>query len=415
MVDIQSGNRQAQSQNSEPLWRQPIPIIGITGEFASGKTLFALSIDPAKTLLYDTEQSALSYESLGFRRVDVPHELLIAHPQGYRPIQVYEWWVQHVRSIAPGAYRVIALDTISELEAGLVEWVRSNPQHFGHTQAQYARMSALVWGDAKDLWKAILTDISARCETLVFASHLTTVWSGERPTGKRKPKGKVTLLELASLYVHLERRPDKQGKVPDKPSATVLKSRLASMRPNPQTGEIEIIPTLPPRLPVATPHAIRQYMLRPPNYSNLQADELAPEPALTDDERAELRLATAEAERDAEALRLQRLERQQAAAGQPAQPALPRTGSDAGARISPDKIRTIEDCRKELCAAGLTDNRWQAILGAYGVMALADLTAQQGDELLDRCVRKLTEVNACKTHVMQQQEGGDGADAPAKS
>jgi hypothetical protein len=183
---------------------------------------------------------------------------------------------------------------------------------------------------------------------------------------------------------------------------------------NPQTGEIAVIPTLPPRLPVATPHAIRMYMQAPPNYAHLQPDELAPEPTLSDDERAELRLATAEAERDAELMRLQRLERQQAAAGQPA-PHVDAPTSSAGGKISTDQVRMIEACRNDLFAACLTASRWQEIVGAYGAATVVDLTAQQGEELLDRCVRKLTEVNTRTTHTMQQQEGGGLANANAKS
>src|SRR5262249_20642290 len=161
--------------------------------------------------------------------------------QGYKPTQVFEWWQAHIRGIQPGRYRVIVLDTITEVENGLVEWVRSHPQEFGHTQAQYAKMSALMWGDTKQHWKALLTDLATRCQKLVFVSHTASVWAGDRPRGNRRPRAKETLMQLPSLYLVMERKPDKSGKVPDKPSATVLKSRLASVRTS-ASGEIEIVP-----------------------------------------------------------------------------------------------------------------------------------------------------------------------------
>jgi hypothetical protein len=432
--------RQLNSEIITPLWSQPIPIVGVTGRFGSGKTLFGLTIDPAHTLGYDTEKSSASYEALGFTRVDVPGEMLARFPGGgYKPIDTFTWWLAHVHNIAPHTYRVIMLDTVSEIESGLVEWVRANPQAFGHTSGQYAKMSGLLWGDVKDLWKRILSDIAARCETLVYTSHMTSVWSGERPTGKRKPKGKETLHELASLYLHLEREPDRQGNVPDKPAALVLKSRLAVPRINPETGGVEIVPLLPPRIPVATPAAIRKYMVTPPDYARLAEDERVPETTITEDERAEIRLATAEAERDAETLRLQRLERQQAAVGgvssadrsvvEYIRREIPETrevsgnlirdvaetarnSSDGAARISVDKINTINDCRKQLLDVGMPEERWSAILAGYGVTDVGGLTVEQGEHLLTRCINKLAQVSQ---HKAQAMKGGDVATANTKS
>lgn len=302
-----------------PLWPQPIPIIGVTGEYASGKTIFGLAISPRETLAYDLEKSNESYLSFGFTRLDVPAELLRRYPKGYKPLQTFEWWRDHMRSISPGQYRVIMVDPASELENGIVEWVRNNPGYFGRTSAQYVKMSGLLWGDVKELWKSLLADLASRCETFVFAVHMGDVWSGDRPTGKRKPKGKSTLMELASLYLHLERKPDAKGNVPAKPAAIVLKSRLAHTRISPE-GDVEVIPALPPRLPVATPAAIRQYLLNPPDYAHLREEEQAPEQQLSEDDRAAVRLATAEAERDAELLRAERLQRQQDAAVRQAAP-----------------------------------------------------------------------------------------------
>src|SRR5262249_27040956 len=90
----------------------------------------------------------------------------------------------------------------------------------------------------------------------------------------------------------------------------VLKSRLAHTTVDEKTGDVKIVPALPPRLPKATPAAIRHYLSNPPNYSKLSAQERAPEKELTDDDRAAVKLATAEAEAEAERLRRERVERQ---------------------------------------------------------------------------------------------------------
>lgn len=312
------------SNQQQPLFPQPIPIIGCTGEYASGKTLFGLTIAPKETLVYDLEKSSESYLSLGFTRVDVPAELQKRYPGGYKPAQTFEWWRDHVRSLTPGRHRAIMLDPASEIESGITEWVRANPGYFGRTAGQYVKMSGLMWGDVKELWKGLLTDLASRCEVFVFAVHMADVWSGDRPMpGKRKPKGKSTLMELASLFLQMERKADAKGNVPPKPAAIVLKSRLAHTRLG-EDGEVSIMPALPPRLPVATPAAIRQYLLHPPDYSHLRPEEQAPERGLSDDDRAAMRLATAEAERDTEQMRLDRLQRQQEASErQPKRPVPP--------------------------------------------------------------------------------------------
>src|SRR5262249_17257853 len=131
-------------------WPQPISVLGTTSLFGVVKTLFLLSIDPTRTLIYDTEGGSSSYQSLGFTRVDVPAEMLALFPGGYKPSDTFTWWLAHVRNIPPHKYKVIMLDTVSEIEAGLVEYVRANPHSFGHTASQYAKMSGLMWGDVKD-------------------------------------------------------------------------------------------------------------------------------------------------------------------------------------------------------------------------------------------------------------------------
>src|SRR5688572_26103504 len=124
-----------------PLWPKKIEVMGLSGEFESGKTRFALGICPGpQTLLYDFEKSAGTYDELGHHRVDVPSEVLRKYPKGATSLEVFEWWLAHVRSVPPGKYRVIVIDTANDIEAGLVDYVAKNPTKFGRSSGQYLKM-----------------------------------------------------------------------------------------------------------------------------------------------------------------------------------------------------------------------------------------------------------------------------------
>jgi hypothetical protein len=418
--------------NTAALWPQPIEIIGVTGEYASGKTLFMLSISPGKrTKVYDTEKSSGAYSALGFDRVSIPDVMVKQKPTGYKPIDTFTWWWGDVKDTPPGKYDVIGIDTISEIEEGLVEWVSKNPTYFGHSSGQYAKMSGVMWGDVKNLWKAILNDLASRCQTFVFCSHMANVWQGDRPTGKRKPKGKETLMELASLYLLMERKADDKGRMPTKPAATVLKSRLVHARFDPASGDLDMVPCLPPRLPEATPAAIRKYMENPPDYSKLKKDELVREDKMTSEERELIALQKAEAERDAERMRLERMEqqkqmlaeqkagqqdaaraaaqaqKQETAAGfhKPQLPAMPGDEGEAPAApaeapaatpanpppAGPDavQLQRLLHLKQSLESAGMTADEWKAALGEYGVTKGRELTPAQADELIGKLSARL--------------------------
>ena len=380
-----------------PLWPQPIPVIGLTGKYASGKTLFGLTIAPGgETLVYDTEKSSESYLSLGFDRVDVPAEMLRLKPAGYKPLDTFEWWRKHVRSIPAGRYRVILLDTVSEIEAGLADWVLAHPHEFGRTAAQYARASGLLWGDVKEHWKSILSDLASRCETFVFVAHLKAVWAGNSPTGKLAPKGKTTLEELASLYLWMERHPDAKGNVPAVPSATVRKTRLAFTKITP--AGVIVSPALPPRIPEATPQAVRAYQLTPPDYDNLKPEERAPETGLSEDEKLELRARTAEAEVETERLRADRqparsakeiAAAKKAAAEQAEAPGAPATEPKADhSLITQEQLERLAELREELFGLDELDEEdrtktWAGIMAKRSVKSARELTAKQARDLIE--------------------------------
>ena len=394
----------APAPQPRPLWpnNQKLEIIGLTGEYASGKTLFALTIDPARTLVFDTEKSAGTYESLGFSRVD------LAKLTDRKPIELFGHWWAGIKRVPAGKYRVGVLDTVSEIESGLADWVEQHPGDFGHTKGQYDKMEGLFWGDVKELWKRILSDLASRFETFVFTAHLRNVWEGGRPTGKRAPKGKETLMELASLYLHLERKPDDKGRVADKPSARVLKTRLARTAVD-DAGEITIKPILPPYLPEATPAAIRKYIEQPADYTKLKKSELLPEERLSDDQRLAMQATVAEANRDAEQAKLSRMELMrhagaaQGAATQKAEaaerptahemlaqsfegvsngePPLPTIGpvDPATIKASLPQLSLLHALQGEL---GMSDAQFAGVVAKRGVNSANDLTHDQAAELV---------------------------------
>lgn len=392
-----------------PLWPQPIRIIGVTGEYGSGKTLFGVTINPPKTKVYDTEHSSVAYKSLGFTHVSIQEEMQKVKPGGYRPIDTFQWWWKQIKEMKPGEFDVVFVDTISEIEEGLVEWVQNNPSHFGHTHGQYQKMSGIMWGDVKSLWKQVLSDLAAKCETFVFAAHMANVWAGDKPTGKRKPKGKETLMEIASLYLCLERKPDDKGKLPAKPAATVLKSRLVATKFNSESGDLEIVPCLPPRLPECTPAKIRWYMDNPPDYQKLKKDEVVREETLTPDERAALELARAEAEAEKERTQLARVEREieyrnsmqsQASRAQASElaaqttegysaPSLPDMPADNGP--TQQHLQAFMDLKLSLNEKTGGDETWASLLSQFGVAKARELTGEKIDAFLSAGAAKLSE------------------------
>ena len=297
-----------------------IEVFGATGEYKSGKTLLGLSIAPGvhpeghdfagqpRTLLFDFEKSAGTYGGTGCKRVDVPVVMMEKFDGKYGPRQVYEWFQSQIEAVQPGQYDVIQADPITDIESGLVDYVKGNCQQFGLTPVQIQKSGGLLWGAVKDYWKSVLLKLSTRCQCFYFTSHLRDEWKGDRPSGKRQPKGKETLMELASLYLWLERNSDTEGNIPAVPSGIVLKERLADTSMD-NEGRLQVTALMPPRLPIASVEAIRQYIASPPDYKKLKDGERVIEGVMSDEEKLRLEVTKAEAERDTEGSRLAQLTR----------------------------------------------------------------------------------------------------------
>jgi len=300
------------AQAKTPLWGDlDIPIIVGTGEFGQGKTIFGLMICPGpQTLVFDNEGSSLTYRSLGFEHVDMATELMKKYPNGFTAQQRYEWWLEQVITRGKtGKYRVCMVDPVSEIEDGIAEKVRKQPEAFGLTKGQIEKSSGLLWGAMKTEWKSVLDRIRTYYETVYLVVHMRDEYRGNSPTGRREPKGKETLMQLSSLFLEFEREKDKKGNVAAVPSANVHKTRLTRFID--VDGELTPVPVTPPRIPVCTPKAIREYITTPPDYAHLKAGERVQEKSLSDDDKLRLQAMITNNQAETSKAELAMLERKQ--------------------------------------------------------------------------------------------------------
>lgn len=291
-----------------------IPVIGITGKKASGKTLLGLTLDPRNTIEIAVEDSAVTYQLPLKAKYSLYEEVTSGKSNDVpKPIECWEWF-QNLALSGDLKCRVLFVDPITDLQQGLVDWVRSNPEKFGKTADQYSKASGLLWGDVKSYLKMFLGKLSRQVECFIFTAHMGTVWKGGAPVvGKSKAKGVDTFYELASLYLHLLREPDpKTGKVPAAPTANIMpplgKSRLARTLYDDATGKTAIVPILPPTCPDFDWDVLRKLVEKPMDYSKLASKYRAISDDLTEDERLQLQAEIATANREAEELKQQRIE-----------------------------------------------------------------------------------------------------------
>ena len=253
-----------------------IPIIGVCGEFGSGKTLFGASIAPGnhpeghpfagkpRTGIIDVEMSSATYEgsALGFERFDLPATIMKDKLGGFTPIELYEACKKLVDSIPNGRFDVLMIDPVTDIDSGLTDYVKTNCTKFGLTTRQLEKSSGLLWGVVKDQWNNLLLQIAQKCKTFVFSAHMRDHYIGNMPSGKREPKGKETLGKLASVYFELNRKPV-NGVVPKAPTARIIKGRLCDTTID-ANGELVNIELLPPVFENCTPKTIRTFIQNPP-------------------------------------------------------------------------------------------------------------------------------------------------------
>jgi len=344
-----SESDQKSDQSLKPLWEGiDIPIIGVTGPKASGKTLFASTIDPQHTLMIDCEMSSSSYSSIPYaQRLDLFEELA---SRKMEPTPENAWIIvkEAIEKADPNKIRVVVIDPWDFIQGGYVASIERTPERFGHTRNQYEKASGLLWGDVSSSLHMWLGMQAKRLKgSIVLINHLGFVWKDNKPTEKTKAKGVGVIYQLASLYIRMDRSPDNNGKVPEAPAGFVTevlggKSRLVHTEIN-SDGAIELKPVLPPRMPVCTPAAIRQYIKTPPDYAKLKKGELAPAELMTSEQKLEIKAQMASDIKEAEVAKLSRLEMMRAAGASrtATQQAKPATGQvTLTATVSPQPVAT---------------------------------------------------------------------------
>jgi hypothetical protein len=265
-----------------------IPIIGITGENWSGKTIFGCTIDPKRTAVFDFEKSAATYKSAGFLHVDMYDAMMERHPDGkftdeqlWLALSAEMERVSKLKNSSGESYRVAFVDPFSDVQSGIFDHICNNPARFGMTKEQLARMKGIAWGKVNSEIKKLC--LKCKFETFVFANHMGQKFdSSGAATNQRKVKGVNAFYEACHLYLQLERSPDpKTGKRSEKPSAVVLKDRLAWFDPVTFAPK----PFLPQRIPVCTPDTIRGYLQHPANWDKPKKGETVELHEMTEDER----------------------------------------------------------------------------------------------------------------------------------
>lgn len=267
---------------SDKLFPVALPVVVATGEYQSGKSMLALTTGAPieRVLIYDNEESVSTYHDMspGFTRIDIAGMLPVG--KTWTNLEFYLKWREHLRSIPAGKYDVIAVDTVERVESGISDYVRFNPQEFGHSAKQYELMSGLYWGDVKDLWGRHILELKQRCQMVILTVHMRDVYADRKPVaGKRQRKGKENLSEIASLELELFRKP---GQIA--PSARIIKSRLVFGNIlKPET----LRPMFDPFVPKFTWDVVREYMLKG---ADPEHPILEPEPSEEEKELRKLEL-----------------------------------------------------------------------------------------------------------------------------
>ena len=373
--------------NGAPL---KIPVIGLVGGKGSGKTFTGSSLLPEETTEIAVEDSGVTYNFPFQKQYSLYRDVKTKNANGIpSPIECFKWFQDLLPTIDT---RILFVDPITDLQAGGYQYIVENCADFGLTPSQCQSSSGLVWGALKSYLKILLGRTSQRFETLIYTSHLGTVWKGGKPVpGKVKAKGVDTFYELASLVVFLSRDADpKTGKQPAAPVGLITpplgKSRLAVTKKL-ADGSYGGVPIFPPRIPKFTWTEIRKYVANPPNYDKLKAGEKAVEREMTEDEKLRLKAQMAEDQRAAEETRQQNLQSAAVAARKNAdararsaaasgsnetepQPATPDNEESPTKRTKEDLIQVIVDQLREL---GASKEQAQAAIKKRGGEKLADL------------------------------------------
>jgi hypothetical protein len=152
-----------------PLWGgMRIPIILLSGEVNSGKSLFPILIDPLcrdlnrapDVCVWDQEGSVEPYiGGINFEWKDTRAAIMLGyHMKTFQPepndpkwrrmmlekadandfpsTSLFRAWYMSLLSTPRGKFRVGSVDTFTPLQEGLIEWLKRHPEAFGRTANQ---------------------------------------------------------------------------------------------------------------------------------------------------------------------------------------------------------------------------------------------------------------------------------------
>lgn len=289
--------------NGSPL---RIPVIGLVGGKGSGKTFTGSSLLPEETTEIAVEDSGVTFNFPFAKRYSMYKEVKTESKDGIpSPLECWLWFIEILPKIDT---RILFIDPITDLQAGAYQYVEANCGQFRLTESQCRNSSGLVWGAVKSYLKIMLGTTGSKVETLIYTSHLGTVWRDGKPvSGKVKAKGVDTFYEIASLVVYLNRDSDPMtGKQPEIPVGLITpplgKQRLAVTHKKPD-GSYGGVTILPPRIPKFDWTNVRKYVANPPDYSKLKAGEKDVARELTEKEKLELHAQIASDQKDAEEIK----------------------------------------------------------------------------------------------------------------
>jgi hypothetical protein len=222
------------------------PPFGITvlwGKRKVGKTIAALNSPWLPVHVIDVEFSAKDYED----NFEMMKELgILKNPFTRASCLVQDDFFTEFERITDKEsdvhYGTIILDTVGQI----TEWTKTSI--FARAgDNKVAKMSQIVWGDVRSSLRNMLLQLQMKSDLIVMTAH-------EREyAGVKSPRANPTILELASMSIHLEKRPNQQ--IPD--------------------GIVDIarLPVYPPRIPEFTIAKLLTYHKKPADWDNLSEDE----------------------------------------------------------------------------------------------------------------------------------------------
>ena len=219
------------------MWSNSIPIIGVTGETGTGKTIFGLSICPGpRTLYIDLDVSG--YDVINC--INLVKGATAQFPTGWNQKQLFALYEQCCHEIEVGQYDVIFVDNLPSIESGLTDTVADDYVRYGFgSRAKFTSAGGIFWKTVEIVHATLVKELASKCQTLVYSCPTKMEWRGNAPVaGSTVPQGKPILFELSSLFLHLYRE-QKEGVAP---RAKVLKSRS---RLQVADGKVDVIPLLP--------------------------------------------------------------------------------------------------------------------------------------------------------------------------